>query len=142
MVAVHLGRTVRAVRSQRSRLIAAGQLPKRPSRWDAPGTGPGTPFSAAELAQIADPALTVSEVAQRTRRSPKTIAWQRLHRGITPPAWHRWTAAEEQTLIAMQDRPLADVAAVLGRPTQTIQKHRAALVRAGQLPPKERHRSS
>jgi hypothetical protein len=126
-IAAHLGRTVGAVRFKRWQLLQAGQLPKRPSRWDAPGSGTGTPLAAAEVALIENPSLTVAEIAQRTGRTPRAVAELRWQRGLRSRTLRRWTAEELAILEAMRDRPVAEVAAALDRSRRAIVHRRARL---------------
>jgi hypothetical protein len=81
-LAAHFGKSVSAIRWKFFDLVREGQLPRRPSRWDAPGTGPGTRLSAGEIELIDDPTIPPRDVAARTGRSVRAIHQLRGKRGV------------------------------------------------------------
>ncbi len=138
-IAAAIGRTTSAVRARRVQLTWEGRIPRRPSRWDAPGTGHGSPLSDADLALIDDPALPASEVAERTGRTLKAIHRLRGLRGVTAVqsprggAVHVWTDERIAIVIANADRPLAEVAAMLGISVGAVKHIRTRLIAAGRI---------
>jgi hypothetical protein len=132
-VAAALGRSSRAVTQMRHRLIKESRLPRR-----------RVPYTAEELTLLADHSLSDAEVAERTGRSRDMISRSRLQRGVRDlrrPTPRPWTEDDIERLVALQDRPTKEVAALLGRTIKAIQNQRHALLRQGRTPPRRRQRA-
>jgi len=122
-VAAAIGRTAISVNAKRGELIKRGELGRRRE-----------PYTDAELELLADTTLPDTEVARRLGRTVAVVRLSRQQRGIPLVGVRpkrRWTDDEIAVLVAMQDRPLADQAARLGRTRKAVQMAREALIREG-----------
>ncbi len=79
--------------------------------------------------------LTDAEVARRHGVSPVRAREIRGRAGI-PVSRGAWTDAERAVLIAHQDRPAREVAALVGRTVRAVETERSKLIIEGRIKPK------
>ncbi len=111
------------------RLRRAGfPVPRRPGNWAR------SPRSLA-IEEDLRAGMTGAEVARRHGVTEARVSDIRTRAGIPKRQW-AWTDDERALVIAYQDRPTREVAALVGRTVRAVDTERSRLIAGGRIRPK------